>query len=58
MPFLSHKVATITIHSVTQATLPILHSDKDDFAAIKPADYYESYRLITAYLAYLDSALD
>lgn len=52
--FAARKVATITIHSVTQQTLRLLHSDKDDFAAIKPENYYESYLLIATYLAYLD----
>jgi hypothetical protein len=27
-------------------------------AAIRMPDYYDSYRLITAYLAYLDEVLD
>jgi hypothetical protein len=45
----------MTLHSVTQETLPILHSDKDQLSAIRADDYYTSYRLITVFLAYLDS---
>ncbi len=56
--FRHRHVPTITIHSVTQDTLPILHSPRDDFAAINLIEYYNSYRLIAAYLTYLDSALD
>jgi hypothetical protein len=56
-PFLSRHVPVITIHSVTQQTWPILHSPKDTLSAINFNDYYDSYRLIAAYLAYLDAAL-
>ncbi len=56
--FRHRHVPTITIHSVTQNTWPILHSTRDDFAAINVREYYNSYRLIAAYLTYLDSALD
>ncbi len=56
--FRHRHVPTITIHSVTQNTWPILHSARDDFAAINVREYYNSYRLIAAYLTYLDSALD
>ena len=52
--FAQKKIPHITIHSVTQDTLPILHSARDDFKAINAKDYYDSYRLIAAYLAYLD----
>lgn len=56
-PFLSRHVPVITIHSVTQDTWHILHSPKDNLSAINFDDYYESYRLIAAYLAYLDATL-
>ncbi len=57
-PFVRRKVPTITIHSVTQDTLHILHSRDDKLSAINLDYYYASYRLIAAYLAYLDSVLD
>ncbi len=56
--FRHRHVPTITLHSVTQETWPILHSKRDDFPAINANAYYSSYRLITAYLVYLDSELD
>ncbi|MGA2878455.1 MAG: hypothetical protein ABSG13_05855 [Bryobacteraceae bacterium] len=39
-------------------TWPILHSPRDQMTAIHPADYYDTYRLLAAYLAYLDVTLD
>jgi hypothetical protein len=42
---------------VTQQTWSILHSPSDKLAAIKMNDYYNSYKLIAGYLAYLDDAL-
>jgi Zn-dependent M28 family amino/carboxypeptidase len=56
--FQDKKVPSINIHSVTNITLPILHSAEDQMSAIRITDYYDSYRLIAAYLAYLDETLD
>ncbi len=53
--FAQQKIPAITIHSVTQETLPILHSPQDRPEAVKLEDYYQSYRLIAAYLSYLDT---
>ncbi len=55
--FLSRKIPSIAFHSITQETLPILHSPRDNIASIRMDDYYETYRLITAYLSYLDDYL-
>ncbi len=55
--FKSRHVPIITLHSVTTETLKILHTPRDNFSAIKFDDYYNSYRLIAAYLAILDSKL-
>ena len=52
--FAHYKIPRITLHSVTQETLPILHTSKDTFDKIKMSDYYESYRLIAGYLVALD----
>jgi len=52
--FVPLKVPRITIHSLTQRTLPVLHSSKDNMGAIVMDDYYDSYRLLAGYLAYLD----
>jgi putative aminopeptidase FrvX len=56
--FRKRHVPTIMLHSVTQPTLSILHSDKDNLSAIRLDDYYDSYHLIAAYLAYLDGKLN
>jgi Iap family predicted aminopeptidase len=56
--FREKKIPAITIHSLTSATLPILHSAKDTIAAIHRDEYYRTYRLILAYLAVLDQSLD
>jgi hypothetical protein len=52
-----YHIPRITMHSVTRQTMKMLHSSDDTLAAIKMDDYYDSYRLIADYLAYLDSAL-
>jgi aminopeptidase YwaD len=51
-------VPTIMVHSLTQETFPILHSARDQMKAVKLDDYYDSYKLLIAYLAYLDGRLD
>jgi Zn-dependent M28 family amino/carboxypeptidase len=56
-PFIERHVRTITIHSLTQETLSILHSPRDNYDAVHFDDYYQSYRLIAAYLAFLDQDL-
>jgi len=55
--FATYHIPRITLHSVTQQTWPILHSSRDKLDAIRMQDYYDSYHLIAAYLAYLDNAL-
>ncbi len=52
--FLSAHIPVITIHSVSQETLGILHSDRDNVDAIHFDDYYAAYKLTAYYLAYLD----
>jgi hypothetical protein len=56
--FARKKIPSITIHSLTQNTLHILHSPRDNLSALRLDDYYDSYHLIAAYLAYLDTLLD
>lgn len=52
--FEARKIPSITIHSVTQATADILHTSKDKISAMRLDDYYDTYRLLTAYVACLD----
>jgi hypothetical protein len=48
----------MSIHSLTAESLPILHSRRDNLSSINFDQYNASYRLIAAYLARLDLALD
>jgi len=54
--FAEKKIPRITVHSLTQKTWGerILHSSKDKMTAMKLDDYYRTYRLLAAYLAFLD----
>ena len=55
--FAPYRIPRITLHSVTEQTWPILHSPSDNLDAVKTNDYYDSYKLIAKYLAYLDNTL-
>jgi hypothetical protein len=55
--FAIYNIPRITLHSVTDQTWSILHSPSDKMSAIRMNDYYDSYRLIAEYLAYLDDTL-
>jgi hypothetical protein len=55
--FARHQIPRITLHSVTQQSWSILHSPSDKLAEVNMNDYYDSYKLIAEYLAYLDEAL-
>jgi hypothetical protein len=52
------KVPRMTLHSVTQPTLNVLHSPRDRIDAVRMGDYYQSYKLIAAFISLLDSTLD
>jgi hypothetical protein len=56
--FQDRHVPSIMIHSITAQTWPILHSRFDEMAAMRLPEYYDTYRLLAAYLAYLDVTLD
>ena len=55
--FSERKIPSITIHSLTQDTwnAGILHTRRDKISAIQLDDYYNSYRLIAGYIAFLDA---
>jgi hypothetical protein len=55
--FAPKKIPRITIHSLTQETLPVLHSKRDTIKELHPDDYYDTYHLVAGYLAYLDTVL-
>jgi Zn-dependent M28 family amino/carboxypeptidase len=54
--FSERKIASITIHSLTQETwnAGILHTSKDRISAIRFDDYYQTYKLLAAYVVFLD----
>ncbi len=56
--FAEFRIPRVTIHSLTEKTLPILHSSRDKIDAIHMDDYYTTYRLMAGYLAFLDTQLD
>ncbi|HEY5175826.1 MAG TPA: M28 family peptidase [Terriglobales bacterium] len=54
--FSNRKVPSITIHSLTQKSwnANILHTSKDKLSVMRLDDYYQTYRLVGAYIAFLD----
>jgi len=55
--FMAWKIPVIDFHSLTRDTLPLLHSKKDTRAAVDAKSYYDDYRFLAAYLAYLDETI-
>jgi hypothetical protein len=55
--FRSRKIPAITIHSLTQNTLEILHSPADTIDKVHLDQYYGTYRILQKYLAVLDQSL-
>jgi hypothetical protein len=58
--FAAKKIKRITIHSLTQETwnAHILHTYRDQIGVINFDDLYLSYRLVAAYLTFLDQLSD
>lgn len=57
-PFVDRRIPVIDIHSITPDTLALIHSKRDTLAVMDTDAYYNSYRLISAYLVALDQKLD
>jgi hypothetical protein len=53
-PFLKQGIPVLVVHSITQDTLGVLHSPKDNYQIINFENYYDSYRLLSGYLVALD----
>jgi Zn-dependent M28 family amino/carboxypeptidase len=51
-------IPSLTIHSVTRETWPILHTNRDNIGQIHMDEYYQTYRLVAEYLAFLDTKLN
>jgi hypothetical protein len=58
MQFRKHRIPTLSFHSLTEDTVRLLHTRRDTLSVIDLNYYYASYRLIAAYLAHLDTALE
>lgn len=58
--FAARKIPRITIHSLTQKTWDarILHTANDKISQINLDDYYQTYGLLAAYVAFLDQLPD
>jgi hypothetical protein len=56
--FQNAGVPSVGIHSLTQETFPLLHTIRDRMDQVKLDDYYDSYKLLAAYLAFLDEKLE
>lgn len=56
-PFKDAKMPVISLHSITQNTLRIIHSPKDNLDAVSNEDLYTSYKMVALYLALLDLKL-
>ncbi len=56
-PFRNHKIPAITFHSATQENFRVLHSKDDTIRAISLPDYFNTYKLLSAYLAACDKML-
>jgi len=58
--FAARKIRRITIHSLTQRSEDrgILHSVRDNLSAMNLDEYYDTYHLLAAYLAAIDTYFD
>ena len=54
--FAARNIPSITVHSLTQQAFDarVIHSWRDQLSRIRRDDYYDTFRLLSAYLAYLD----
>ena len=53
--FQDRKIPALSVHSLTQETWRKLHSSSDRLDAIDVESYYQTYRLVAAFLAFLDT---
>ena len=54
--FIRERICTVTVHSLTPANFSVLHSEADKPSAMKYDDYYDTYRLMAAFVTALDTA--
>ncbi len=56
--FSAAKIPVLSVHSLSGNAVRVPGTSNDNSTAVLPKDYYESYRLISAFLAYLDESLN
>ncbi len=56
--FRRRGVPVIMFHSATQETVMIPNSSEDTLEAVRLDDYYDTYKLVASYAAYIDLKLD
>jgi len=56
-PFVAKKIPVIDFHSLTNETLPILHSTRDQLDAVKVDELQSANRFLAAFLAFIDTQL-
>lgn len=56
-PFRDARIPTLSLYSLTAETSPIPGTARDTVEAIRVQDYYDTYRLLAAYLMLLDATL-
>jgi hypothetical protein len=56
--FSGAKIPVLSVHSLSGNAVRVPGSHNDNSTAVQEKDYYESYRLISAFLAYLDESLN
>lgn len=56
--FYGAKIPALSVHSLSGLTARVPNTDQDNSTAVHMNNYYESYKLIAAYLAYLDESLN
>jgi len=57
LPFAVKKIPVIDFHSITQQNFTQLHEGRDRPESIRIQDYYDTYKLISVYLGFLDITL-
>jgi hypothetical protein len=55
--FKEANIPVLSLHSVTQETWPIINGSKDVWSAVSWKDCYDTHRLVSALLVYLDRIL-
>ena len=57
LPFASKRIPVVDFHSITQKNFERLHEGRDTPDSICMDDYYDTYKLISVYLGFIDITL-